>query len=63
MKNRDSRFELLRIMAMMMIILAHYSSHGVMRIVTSDALNLWGGVERCLIGFSVFYCFLAEELG
>ena len=43
MKARDSRFELLRIMAMMMIILAHYSSHGVMKIVTSDALNLWGG--------------------
>lgn len=53
MKTRDSRFELLRIMAMMMIILAHYSSHGVMKIATSDALNLWEG-ERRLIVFSVF---------
>lgn len=54
MKARDSRFELLRIMAMMMIILAHYSSHGVMKIVTSDALKLWWGGTL----FNRFFCIL-----
>ena len=42
MKVRDSKFELLRIMAMMMIVLTHLSSHGVMKVATQDALISWG---------------------
>ena len=49
MKIRDSRFELLRIVAMIMIIFTHYSAHGIMKVATPEAMILWGGVKY-LIG-------------
>ena len=45
MKTRDSKFEFLRIIAMMMIVLTHLSSHGVMKVASQDALILWQGVH------------------
>lgn len=39
MKLRLSNFELIRIVAMLMIVGAHYLGHGVLRVRTSDAYN------------------------
>ena len=41
MKERSSNFEALRIVAMIMIVAAHYSLHGVMQMTEPGALEIW----------------------
>ena len=42
--KRQSNFELLRIVAMMMIVGHHYVVHGVQeRYIADEALKIWGG--------------------
>lgn len=41
MKERKSNFEALRIVAMIMIVAAHYSLHGVMQMTEPGALEIW----------------------
>ena len=41
--KRNSSIELLRIVAMLMIILGHLSGHGILHMISDDALQIWSG--------------------
>lgn len=48
MKDRDSKIELLRIIAMIMIVGAHYAQHGVIQTTEISKLDIWsqGGIVQ-----------------
>lgn len=54
MKKRNSSIEMLRIIAMLMIVMGHLSGHGVLNVNSSSTFEIWrGGAESNKI-FSVF---------
>ena len=54
MKKRNSSIEMLRIIAMLMIVMRHLSGHGVLNVNSSSTFEIWReGAESNKI-FSVF---------